>query len=157
MRSPVVHLAVGIVLAGLSTACNSGDDPAIDVPVTSSTSALAGSSTTINGTPSGSSTTGSGTGNATSRPAKPEQAADGLFNAWTANDRRAASRFATARAIEDLFAARSRGEGMESHGCQPVGGQFECSWRYEGGGLIMTVQDAPEGGFIVEAVRFVAD
>lgn len=157
MRSPVAHLVAGVVVVALLAACNSGDDPAIDVPATSSTSALASSSTTINGTASGSSTTGSGTGNAASRPSKPEQAAEGLFNAWIANDRRAASRFATAHAVDDLFGARSRGEGMESHGCQPLGGQFECSWRYEGGGLIMTVQDAPEGGFIVEAVRFVAD
>ena len=157
MRSRIADIGLSLVVVALLTACNSGDDPAIDIPPASSTTGLAGSSTTINGTPAGSSTTGSATGGATARPSKPEQAADGLFNAWKANDRQTASRFASARAVDDLFAARSRGDGMESHGCQPLGGQFECSWRYEGGGLVMTVQEAPEGGFIVDAIRFIAD
>lgn len=46
---------------------------------------------------------------------------------------------------------------MEYQGCEPEGAQFSCAWRYEGGGLIMTVQDAPGGGFVVELTRFIAD
>lgn len=149
------RIGIVVVIAGLAgSACNSGDDPSIAVPDTDSTSSTSTTAVT-DGTGTGAPTTS--TVVAPSRPASPEQAAQGLFEAWKAKDRGRAANYATERAIEQLFGSRGGPEGMEYQGCEPEGAQFSCAWRYEGGGLIMTVQDAPGGGFVVELTRFVAD
>lgn len=155
MRRLVARLAVVAMVFG-GAACNSGDDPSIEVPATSSTAST--STTAATDTTGGAGATSSTSAAAgPARPASPEQAAQGLFEAWKANDRTRAARYATDRTIEQLFGSRGGPGGMEYQGCEPEGAQFSCAWRYEGGGLIMTVQDAPGGGYVVELTRFIAD
>lgn len=131
--------------------CNSGDDPAIEVPSTTTTTGADESTTTSAAGAVTSTTAPAG------RAASPELAAKGLFDAWRARDRARALTFGTERSVEALFDSGSTGGGMEYQGCEPEGGQFSCAWRYEGGGLIMTVQNAPEAGYVVELARFVVD
>lgn len=143
--------AAAVAALLLTAGCNSGDDPSIEVPSTTTTAATP---STGGGAESDDTTTSTG---AAARAASPEQAAKGLFDAWKDRDRGRAGRFGSDRAVAALFDSGGSAGDMEYQGCEPQGAQFSCAWRYEGGGLIMTVQDAPEGGFVVELARFVAD
>lgn len=87
-----------------------------------------------------------------------EAAAKGLYDAWTRNDDNDMSHYAKpdviARMKEHPYATDT---GYDSQGCEPQGGQFICSWTYPGGALQMTVEAWPGGGYVVAAVRYIAD
>jgi hypothetical protein len=89
----------------------------------------------------------------------PQLAADGLYDAWVNNDKEAASRYAKPQAIEKLFAHPHTDDSVEYHRqpCEPQGGQFVCSWFYEGGAMQMTVEAWPGGGYVVDSVTYLAD
>src|SRR5205085_10671940 len=91
--------------------------------------------------------------------ATPQAAADGLFNAWTKNDQSAASNYAKPQAISKMFSQPYTPDYLTyaKQPCEPQGGQFMCLWRYEGGGVKMTVEAWPGGGFVVDSVVYVVD
>ena len=143
------RLAAVILCVLALGACKSADkkDASSSTTVTTasstSTSAASGASTTI---PSGPAQT-------------PQAAADGLFNAWKANNQDDASRYAKPGAVAKLFAHPYTNDGTayDRQPCTPQGGQFNCAWTYEGGSMQMTVEAWPGGGFVVDSVIWVAD
>jgi hypothetical protein len=79
------------------------------------------------------------------------QSAKALYTAWQDGDRTAAAGYASAGAVDALFALQaSDAEGMEFGGCSATGdGPWpkECVWSRPGGELTMTVQkggDTPQ-------------
>jgi hypothetical protein len=93
------------------------------------------------------------------KSAKPEDAARGLFNAWKAKDRAAASRYASDTAIKTLFDEGSA-EGLEFQGCniEETGGDYyNCAYTYEGGAVFMQVTGSDTAGYKVTGAGFVAD
>ena len=87
----------------------------------------------------------------------PEDAAQGLFNAFGRHDRDAAAKFASAAAISKLFKESTGTEGMEFQGCNDEEDDLNCAYRYEGGGLIMHIKGSAQTGYKVESVEFIAD
>ena len=139
---------VAIVLVGLFAlggACKNDPKEAKDAPATTTTTA-APASTTTTAVPNGPVTSA-------------DAAANGLFDAWRAGDRDAASRYARQHAIQALFAHPNTGDvEYQSQGCEPQGGQFICSWTYPGGALQMTVEGVlGNDGFVVDNVTYIAD
>jgi len=91
------------------------------------------------------------------KSAKPEDAAQGLFNAWKAKDRAAASKYASDVAIKALFDEGSA-EGLEFQGCNESDGDFyNCSYTYEGGSVFMMVLGSDADGYKVTEAGFIAD
>ena len=93
------------------------------------------------------------------KSAKPEDAAQGLFNAWKAKDRAAASKYASDMAVQALFAEGSP-EGLQFQGCDRGEGEdagYNCGYSYEGGALIMVVTGNDTDGYKVTGAGFVAD
>ncbi|HKQ99175.1 MAG TPA: hypothetical protein VJT09_00800 [Pyrinomonadaceae bacterium] len=89
---------------------------------------------------------------------KPEEAAEGLFNAWKRKDRDEAAKFAVNAAIAELFVQGGGGpEGMQFQGCDKQGDSYLCGYYYEGGGLIMNVEENQATGYKVTSVAFIAD
>jgi hypothetical protein len=86
----------------------------------------------------------------------PEAAAQGLYASWSIDDSAGATAFATAPAIEDLFATEFSGD-LEFIGCEEQGLKFGCFYYYEGGGLNLIVRDSDAGGYLVTRAFFVAD
>ena len=93
------------------------------------------------------------------KASKPEDAAQGLFNAWKAKDRAAASKYASDMAVKTLFDEGSA-EGLEFQGCNKDedGGDFyNCAYTYEGGAVFMQVTGNDADGYKVTGAGFVAD
>ena len=92
------------------------------------------------------------------KSAKPEDAAQGLFNAWKAKDRAAAKRYASDIAISALFDEGSA-EGLQFQGCEKDegGDYYNCGYTYEGGAAIMQVSGNDADGYKVTGAGFVAD
>ncbi len=149
MRTRLAVVAAVVVLG--TAGCNRDDNPTIEVDpgVTTTTEA-----------PGATSTTGASTATTVAAgPARtPEAAAEGLFGSWEKGDRQGASRYASQKAIDELFKRPNTG-GVEynDQGCSPQGGAFDCAWTYPGGALHMTVEDVPGGGYIVNLVTSTAD
>lgn len=89
--------------------------------------------------------------------AKPEDAANGLLNAWKTKDRKEAAKFATEAAYTKLFTEGGGPEGMESQGCSEQKGVYNCGYTYPGGALIMIVNGSEAAGYKVNSIVFVAD
>lgn len=142
-------VVISAIVFGLGTASCKTDKDAQDKSDSAATSASVAVVTTTTSTtePAG--------------PASsPQAAADGLYTAWVHNSQDEASRYAKPQAISKLFAhpyAAGGGTTYAKQPCEPQGGQFLCSWTYEGGALQMTVENWPGGGFVVDAVTFIAD
>ena len=69
-----------------------------------------------------------------------------------------AANFAKDTAINKLFATPWKADVHYTESpCTPVGGQYNCTWTYEGGSMQMTVENWPGGGYVVDSVIFVAD
>ena len=93
------------------------------------------------------------------KSAKPEDAAQGLFNAWKAKDRAAAKKYASDIAISALFDEGSA-EGLQFQGCEKdesESDQYNCGYTYEGGAAIMRVTGNDTDGYKVTGAGFVAD
>ena len=93
------------------------------------------------------------------KAAKPEDAAEGLFNAWKAKDRAAASKYASDMAVKTLFGEGSP-EGLQFQGCDKAEGEgagYNCGYTYEGGAVIMVVTGSEADGYKVTGAGFVAD
>lgn len=91
------------------------------------------------------------------KASRPEDAAEGLFNAWKAKDRAAASKYASDTAIKTLFDEGSA-EGLEFQGCyESDGDYYNCAYNYEGGSVSMMVAGSDAGGYKVTEVNFIAD
>lgn len=88
---------------------------------------------------------------------KPEDAAQGLFEAFGRHDRAAAAKFASAPAVATLFKESTGTEGMEFEGCNEEKGGISCTYRYEGGALIMHISGNKTEGYKVDSVGFIAD
>lgn len=93
------------------------------------------------------------------RLASPEAAANHLWDAWAADDRRTALRSATQAAVDLLL--RGQAGGLTPVGCSPDpvlgSGHFSCSWTYPGGAVNLAVRGDPLTGYYVESATFVAD
>lgn len=87
----------------------------------------------------------------------PEDAARGLFNAFGRHDRDAAAKFASDAAVAKLFKESTGTVGMRFQGCNNEGGDLNCGYSYEGGGLIMHIKGSKEAGYKVASVEFIAD
>jgi hypothetical protein len=86
----------------------------------------------------------------------PEDAAQGLFDAWKSRNREAAAKFATDAAITMLYMEGDH-VGLLFQGCEKQRGDYNCSYYYEGGGLIMLVRGNALDGYKVEETSFIAD
>jgi len=91
-----------------------------------------------------------------SKVSKPEDAAQGLFNAWKTKDRTTAAQFATSEAITSLY-SEGGPEGLQFQGCEKQGAGYLCGYYYEGGGLMMVVEGNDAGGYRVTGTSFIAD
>jgi peptidoglycan hydrolase-like protein with peptidoglycan-binding domain len=93
------------------------------------------------------------------RLSTPNAAADRLFDAWGADDRRTALKNATQAAV-DLVLRGERGS-LDSQGCtedlQLGEGHFICSYTYEGGAVNFQVRGDGSYGYYVESATFVVD
>lgn len=93
------------------------------------------------------------------KASKPEDAAQGLFNAWKAKDRAAASKYASDMAVKTLFDEGSA-EGLEFQGCnkdEDEADSHTCAYTYEGGAVFMQVTGNDADGYKVTGAGFVAD
>jgi hypothetical protein len=88
---------------------------------------------------------------------KPEGAAQGLYNAWKRNSRKAALRVASQSAVNKVFRTKYTGPGWQFNGCEKRGSGYNCSYYYEGGGVNMRVTGSSRSGYRVNSVSFVAD
>lgn len=140
------RLAVALLCLLALTGCKSKDKADSSSGATTTTSTAPPTSSTTTTLPSGPATS-------------PQAAADGLFNAWKANNQDDASRYAKPQAVSKLFAHPYSNDGTQydKQGCTPQGGQFNCAWTYQGGSMQMTVEAWPGGGFVVDSVIWVAD
>jgi hypothetical protein len=88
----------------------------------------------------------------------PAEAASTLVSAWTAGDRGAAERCATAAVVEDLFATSGAGSSWTAQGCETSSPDSSvCAYGYEGGAALLTVAGSDAAGWKVTKLRFVAD
>lgn len=146
MHRRLVAVIAVLVLGLATTACSSKNDNKSSSGGTTTTNAAAVTTSTSTTQPSGPAATA-------------QAAADGLYNAWVHNDQSDASRYAKPPAISKLFAHpyTAGGATYTRQPCEPQGGQFICSWTYEGGAMQMTVENWPGGGYVVDSVTFIAD
>jgi hypothetical protein len=92
----------------------------------------------------------SSTTSTTVKPAvpTPEAAANGLWAAYTAANRGAAARFASAEVIDLLFSTPFSGEEGTFQGCrQQSQGVFDCQYSQPSAHYTMTAQSDAEGSF----------
>jgi hypothetical protein len=94
---------------------------------------------------------------AAGKASRPEAAAQGLYNAWKRNSRRAALQVATQSAVNKVFKTRYTGPGWQFQGCEKKGAGYNCFYYYEGGGVNMRVTGSSRAGYRVSTVSFVAD
>ena len=142
MRRHALLLVVALALG----ACNSDDQPALEGEFPQITTTT---STTVQATPPTS-----------AAPAvkltSPKAAADHLLDAWRANDRTKALQAANERAVTALFGRPYNA--VSFRGCdEPDQLGADCSYRYEGGGLVLHVNGDAGTGFIVETAEFLTD
>lgn len=143
---------IATVVFGLAASGCSDDDKETDAAsgadqqTTTTTGESASTTTTAGATPAGPATS-------------PAAAAKGLLAAWEKGDKNDASRYARQRAIDVLFSHPNTGDvEYVDQGCEPVGGQFRCSWTYPGGVMQMTVEGVlGTNGFVVDNVTYIAD
>lgn len=87
----------------------------------------------------------------------PEEAAQRLYAAWKANSRSQAAPVATQAAIDQLFSRGWSPPDMAFMGCAVEGPSRICSYLYEGGALVMTVNGGASAGWKVDSINYVAD
>ena len=88
----------------------------------------------------------------------PEEAAQGLLEAWTVGDRAAAGQFGEQSVVADLFVRPTGGEGSTFEGCvDNADATFSCALRFEGGATVFTVSAPPGGRFRVTEATSIAD
>jgi len=88
----------------------------------------------------------------------PEDASMSFVDAWIAGDEAAAKRCATDGAAATLFETSGSGAQWTFQGCAgPDPGVPECSYSYEGGGALLTLNGTEAAGWKVVEVSFVAD
>jgi hypothetical protein len=145
MRRHVLLSVFALAVVTLSGACNSDDQPAMEGPFPQITTTT---STTVQAT-APSTTPGV---KLTSAAA----AANHLYEAWKAGDRTKALQAANERAVTALFSRPFNTATFR--GCdEPSQLGADCSYRYEGGALVMHVTGDGTTGFIVETAEFLAD
>ena len=161
-------LAACTVALALVAAC--GDDPVevAETGTTLSTTTTAPESSSTTGTEGqggGGEGGGSGgeststTAGATTSTTEPqgsadsaEEAAAGLYGAWTAGDESAAPGFAEQAAVDAIFEedGAAFGEGATDEGCTEADGPTTCSWTSGDQTLTMTVEEGDDGWLVVE-------
>lgn len=87
---------------------------------------------------------------------EPEDAAQGLYDAWKSRNREAAAKFATDGAIMSLY-TESDHVGLMFQGCDKQGGDYKCSYSYEEGTLMMLVNGNALDGYKVTETSFTAN
>ena len=150
----LIFLSACALLAGCSKATNTNNTNAA-----SSTTSTTTTTTTATATPKPSveaSKSPAETVTSGSKVAKPEDAAQGLFNAWKTKDRVAAAKFASNEAITSLY-SEGGPEGLQFQGCDKQDDAYNCGYSYEGGGLIMVVKGNDSDGYKVTGTSFIAD
>jgi hypothetical protein len=84
----------------------------------------------------------------------PESAANGLWAAYTAANRTAAARFASAEVIDLLFSTPFSGEDGAFQGCRPkTQGVFDCQYAQPSAHYTMTAQSDTAGSFTIVALE----
>jgi hypothetical protein len=148
----LIFLFACALLAGCSKAANTNNTGVTNSTTsTTTTTATASPKASVEATKSPAEAASSG-----SKVAKPEDAAQGLFNAWKTKDRTTAAKFATSEAITSLY-SEGGPEGLEFQGCDEQGEGYLCGYYYEGGGLIMVVEGNDSNGYKVTSTSFIAD
>jgi hypothetical protein len=146
----LVFLSACALLAGCNKSSNT-NNANVTVNTTSTINAAASPKATVEAAKSP-----TATASLQSKVSKPEEAAEGLFNAWKTKDRTEAAKFATSEAITSLY-SEGGPVGLTFQGCDKQGKGYLCGYYYEGGGLIMTVEGNDAEGYKVTATSFVAD
>jgi hypothetical protein len=127
----------------------------VGATTTSSTTTTTLATTTTTVAPTTTTTLGNG-------PANPEDAARGLYSAWSAGSRNAAAAFATQAVIDQVFANDGAGANWTFQMCDGVAGGAYCTFSYEGGGVQMHLVDLANfgdgrTGYQVDEIQFTAD
>ena len=144
MRRHVLLLAAAFAL--VAAACGSDDQPAMEGPFPQITTTT---STTVQATPPP-------TGAAALKLPTPKDAANHLYEAWKSGDKAKALQAASQRAVDALFARPFNTASFR--GCdEPDQLGADCSYRYEGGGLVIHVIGDTTSGFTAETAEFLAD
>jgi hypothetical protein len=139
------RIAVVVLCVLALGACRSDKNDADEAADTTTTAAASVTTTTSTTVPSG-------------PPQTPDAAAKGLFDAWQRGDKAGADRYAKPQPINELFSHPNTGDvTYRDQGCEVQGGQFECTWTYDGGALRMTVEAWPGGGFVVDDITYLVD
>ena len=146
----LIFLSACAVLAGCSKSSSNTNNTGTIASNTTSTT-TASPKATVEATKSPTEAASSG-----SKVSKPEDAAQGLFNAWKTKDRSAAAKFATNEAITSLYSEVGP-VGLQFQGCDKQGDGYFCGYSYEGGGLMMVVEGNDSDGYQVTGTSFVAD
>jgi hypothetical protein len=88
----------------------------------------------------------------------PDEAAKALVDAWKAGDQAAAARCADASVVSKIFENDGTGSQWTFEGCGgPDPGVPQCFYRYEGGGVTLTLNGTEAAGWKVTSIGFVAD
>jgi hypothetical protein len=148
LTKAAIFLSAFLLLAGCSKSDNTNNTNA---NTSNTTRTAASPKATAEAAPSPSAAT------AQTKLTKPEDAANGLLNAWKKKDRTEAAKFATEAAYTKLFTEGGGPEGMESQGCSNEKGVYNCGYTYPGGALIMIVNGSEAAGYQVHSIEFVAD
>jgi hypothetical protein len=148
----LIFLSTCALLAGCKASNTNNSSAAVNTTSTTTTTATASPKAIVEATKSPAETASSG-----AKVSKPEDAAQGLFNAWKTKDRTAAAKFATSEAIAMLY-SEGGPEGLQFQGCEKgEAGGYDCGYSYEGGGLIMHVTGSDADGYKVISTGFIAD
>ncbi|MDT4896627.1 MAG: hypothetical protein QOH25_1704 [Acidobacteriota bacterium] len=149
----LIFLSACALLAGCSKSSNTNNTGATasNTTSTTTTTTTASPKATAEATKSPAEAASSG-----SKVSKPEDAAQGLFNAWKTKDRTTAAKFATNEAITSLY-SEGGPEGLQFQGCDKQGEGYLCGYSYEGGGLMMVVEGSDSTGYKVTGTSFIAD
>ncbi len=87
--------------------------------------------------------------------ATPEEAAQSLYRAWRAKDRRAALAVATPAAVKELFEVKFIA--MQAQPCGNTRGEFDCGFSFDAGEMTMIVTGNVSAGYRVKTVVWGAD
>ena len=154
----LIFLSACALLAGCSKAGNTNNTGAANNTTTATTTTT--TTTTATASPKASveaTKSPAETASLASKVSKPEDAAQGLFEAWKTKDRTAAAKFATNEAITSLY-SEGGPEGLQFQGCEKdKTGSYDCGYYYEGGALIMHVTGNDSDGYKVVKTGFIAD
>ena len=149
----LIFLSACTLLAGCTKSSNTNNTGMTNnkTSTTTTTSATASPRATVEAAKSPTEAATSG-----SKVSKPDDAAQGLFEAWKTKDRTAAAKFATNEAVTSLY-SEGGPEGLQFQGCEKQGEGYLCGYYYEGGGLIMVVEGNDSNGYKVTSTSFIAD